>query len=78
MKTVTILCNEANAREFRELVKAWPELGAVVADLQVQGCFPGLRCMQVTITTAKGEPAKGVGALAREIGEEGRRGNDHE
>ena len=73
MKTTSIQCNETNAGEFRALVKAWPELGAVVADLQGQGVFPGLRCMRVDIETDDNAPAKGVGALAREIAAEGQK-----
>ena len=69
-KKVTLRCNEANAPEFRALVKAWPELGDLVAQLQAQNLFPGLRSMQVTLTGAAATQPGGVGALAQRIAQE--------
>lgn len=43
-------CTAENAAEMRDLVRSWPEMSALVASLQDQGVFPGLRGLTVEIT----------------------------
>lgn len=43
-----IACTQDNVQEFREVVKAWPEVHDLVKSLQAQGLFPGLRAMRIT------------------------------
>jgi len=45
-------CTQANAAQFRAIVKATPALDHIVTNLQQAGLFPGLRCMTITITAA--------------------------
>ncbi len=58
----TIRCTAENAKEFQELVKADPELLALVQGLQAQNLFPGLRGLSVTVTGDEKTLAKGLGA----------------
>jgi hypothetical protein len=58
----TIRCTEANARDFQRLVKADAGLVSLVADLQRQGVFPGLRGMSVTLTGTPEHVARGLDA----------------
>lgn len=59
----TIRCTPDNARDMQQMVKQWPELHALVQNLQAQGVFPGLRGLSVTLTGPKSFIAKGVGAV---------------
>ena len=45
----TIRCTESSAAQFRDLVKADPELSRIVQQLQAQNMFPGLRAMSITL-----------------------------
>lgn len=67
---VTLVCTRENAAEFRELIKAWPELGAVVEVLQEQNLFPGLRAMRVGFRSDVYGGVHTVGALAQKIAQE--------
>lgn len=62
ISTRTIRCTEENARDFQRLVKADPELSALVRDLQRDGLFPGLRSMSITLTGDESTLVKGLGA----------------
>lgn len=70
LERTTIRCTEANAPEFRALVKAWPELGDLVAQLQAQDLFPGLRGLSVTLPATQPRQPGAVGALAAQIAQE--------
>lgn len=63
-QTKTIRCTPENAREMQQMVKAWPELHALVQTLQAQNLFPGLRALSVTICGPESFVAGGVGAIA--------------
>ena len=65
-KGAVVRCTEASAPAFRALIKAWPELEALVRHTQAQGVFPGLRGLSVRLPA--GMPAAGgVEALAARI-----------
>ena len=49
MPEKTFRCFPEDAALFRQVIKAWPELDATVRGLQVQGMFPGLRAVQITL-----------------------------
>lgn len=51
-----------NATALREFVRAWPELHALVQQLQAADLFPGLRSLQISLTGAPNLVAKGFGA----------------
>jgi hypothetical protein len=59
----TIRCTPDNAAEFQALVKSWPQLLSLVQSLQVQGLFPGLRGLSVTLSGPPQRLAQGIGAL---------------
>ena len=61
--TRTIRCTPDNAREMQQMVKQWPELHALVKDLQAHNLFPGLRGLSVTLTGPQSFLAKGIGAV---------------
>lgn len=61
-----IRCTESNVADFRALLNGWPELKALVLDLQAQELFPGLRAMQVTLTGAPGWVTRGLAGLGSE------------
>lgn len=61
----TIRCTQANAPEMQRMVKDWPELHALVQDLQAQGFFPGLRGLSVTLIGSADFVAGGVGAVSQ-------------
>jgi hypothetical protein len=61
--TRTIRCTPDNARDMQQMVKQWPELHALVQDLQAQGVFPGLRGLSVTLTGPELFLSKGVAAV---------------
>ena len=65
-KKKVIRCTPANAGEFRDLVRRWPELGDLVGSLQSQNLFPGLRALQITLTGSENELAQGLGAVCAE------------
>lgn len=58
----TYRVTEENRAEALALVKEWPELLALVRQLQADQLFPGLRGLQITLTGEKKEVAKGLGA----------------
>lgn len=59
-----IRCTPENAAAMQQAVKAWPELHALVQDLQAQNLFPGLRALQITLTGNEQFVAKGLAAVA--------------
>ena len=62
-RSKTIRCTPDNAVEMQRMVKQWPELHALVQDLQAQGLFPGLRGLSVTLTGSAAFVAGGVDAV---------------
>lgn len=64
--SLVIRCTEANAGEFLALVRRWPELKALVRELQDHDLFPGLRGLQVTLTGSPDFIAQGLGAIQPE------------
>ena len=60
----TIRCTPDNAAQMQQAVKAWPELHALVQDLQAQNLFPGLRALQITLTGSDALLANGLAAVA--------------
>ena len=62
-RTKTIRCTLDNAAQMQGMVKAWPQLHALVQDLQAQGLFPGLRGLSVTLTGSAAFVAGGVDAV---------------
>lgn len=62
-QTRTIRCTPDNVAEMRALVKAWPELHALVTAMQTQDLFAGLRGLQITLTGTPEYIAKGLGAV---------------
>lgn len=61
--TRTIRCTPDNARDMQQMVKQWPELHALVQDLQAHDLFPGLRGLSVTLTGPQEFVAGGIGAI---------------
>jgi hypothetical protein len=59
-----IRCTPDNAAAMQQAVKAWPELHALVQDLQAQGVFPGLRGLSITLTGSAALVGKGLAAVA--------------
>ena len=57
----TIRCTPENAADMQRLVKSWPDLHALVQQLQAQDLFPGLRTLSITVT---GDAAVVAGGLA--------------
>lgn len=68
--TRAIVCTPENAREFQQVVKAWPELHDLVQSLQGQDLFPGLRGLRITLTGSAEHCAQGLSALLKENGPE--------
>lgn len=60
----TIRCTPDNAAQMQQAVKAWPELHALVQDLQAQNLFPGLRGLSITLTGSDALHARGLAAVA--------------
>lgn len=58
----TIRCTEANAAEFRQLIKSDEELQGIVQQLQAQDMFPGLRAVSVTISGDEATLQRGLQA----------------
>ena len=58
-----IKCTAENAAEMQKVVKALPELHALVKDLQAHKLFPGLRGLQITITGTQEVVAKGLAGI---------------
>lgn len=58
-----IRCTPENASEMRALVQRWPELNALVKNLQAQGLFPGLRGLRITLTGDEKQVAKGLAGV---------------
>lgn len=69
----TIRCTQENGAQFQKVVRAWPELSALVASLQAQNLFPGLRAASITLTGSEEHCAKGLAALLPENALEGRK-----
>lgn len=63
-----VLCTEENAAQVRQVVKQWPALHGLVAGLQAQGVFPGLRALQITLSGNEKVVGKGLDALTGENG----------
>lgn len=53
-----------NAAQMRAAIRAWPELHALVQQLQADGLFPGLRGVQFGLTGAPEWVAGGLDSLA--------------
>lgn len=70
----TIRCTAENGAQFQQVVRAWPELHALVKDLQAQDLFPGLRAARITLTGSAEHCANGLAALLPENAPEGRKG----
>lgn len=64
----TIRCTPENASQMQQVVKNWPELHALVKDLQGADLFPGLRGLQITLSGPPEYLAKGLGALIPQNG----------
>lgn len=62
--TKVFTCTPANQREMAAAVKAWPQLHALVKDLQAADLFPGLRAMRIRLTGNESFVAQGLGAIA--------------
>jgi len=58
-----IPCTQDNARAMQQAVKVWPELHALVQDLQAQDLFPGLRGLRITLTGSAAFVDKGLHAI---------------
>lgn len=63
MAEKTIRCTPENAAQFQQVVRAWPELHALVQGLQADDLFPGLRGLQITLTGSAEHCAQGLDAL---------------
>jgi len=56
-----VACSLENAKSFRQAIREWPELEAVVRGLQEQGMFPGMHKMVITFSETglpEGDPLK--------------------
>lgn len=73
MAEKTIACTPENAAQMQRLVRAWPELHALVQSLQAQELFPGLRSLSITLTGSDEHVARGLGALLPENAPEARK-----
>lgn len=60
--TRNIRATPDNAAALRALVQRWPELHALVQQLQAAQLFPGLRSLQISLTGAPQWVAQGLGA----------------
>lgn len=61
-----IRCTPENAPQMQQVVKNWPELHALVKDLQAANLFPGLRGLQITLSGPPEYVGKGLAALLPE------------
>ena len=66
LATRRIAVTQGNAAEARALVQRWPALNGLVASLQAQGVFPGLRGLSVTLTGPDEWVGKGLAAVQPE------------
>lgn len=66
-----IRCTRENGAQFQKVVRAWPELHALVKDLQAQDLFPGLSAATITLTGSAEHCAKGLDALLPDSAPEG-------
>ncbi len=62
MTTRTITTTPDNAKQVQQLVKADPQLHALVQSLQAQGLFPGLRAVTFHLTGTPEHCAQGLDA----------------
>lgn len=69
----TIRCTRENGAQFQKVVRAWPELHALVKDLQAQDLFPGLSAASITLTGSAEHCARGLSALIPENAPQGRK-----
>lgn len=65
-------CTADNAAEFRAAIKRWPQLHGLVTGLQQSGLFPGMRCMQITLTGSPEFVGKGLAAIPLETSDSAR------
>lgn len=70
--TRTIRTTESNAKEVQQLVKADPQLLALVQNLQAQGLFPGLRAISFTLEGTPEHCAQGLAAWPAQNPNDGR------
>ena len=68
----TIRTTESNAKQVQQLVKADPQLHALVQSLQAQGLFPGLRAVTFHLTGTPEHCAHGLAAWGQSIKSEQR------
>jgi hypothetical protein len=68
----TIKCTAENVDEMKKVVREWPELHALVKKLQVEGLFPGLRSLQITLRGEKSWVDGGLAGLSPKNAPEGR------
>lgn len=61
-----IACTQENVAQMRRIVQNWPALHDLVDGLQKQGCFPGLRGLQITLTGHPSVLARGLDVLEGE------------
>lgn len=61
-----IACTQENVAQMRRIVENWPALHELVDGLQKQGCFPGLRGLQITLTGHPSALARGLDVLEGE------------
>ena len=66
MATRTINTTPDNAKQVQQLVKADPQLHALVQSLQAQGMFPGLRAVTFHLAGAPEHCAQGLAAWTSE------------
>ena len=60
----TTRCTPDNAAQFQAMVKADPQLHALVQSLQAQGMFPGLRALSLTTTGPNAQQTNPLAAWA--------------
>jgi hypothetical protein len=60
--THTTRCTPDNAAQFQAMVKADPQLHALVQSLQAQGLFPGLRAVTFHLAGTPEHCAQGLDA----------------
>ncbi len=58
----TIAATPDNAADLRAFIRRWPDLHALVQDLQADGLFPGLRGVQIRLVGAPEWVAQGLAA----------------
>lgn len=60
LETRVFVPTPQTAGDFRAVIRAWPDLHALVQRLQADNLFPGLRGLQIAVTAAPERLAAGV------------------